>query len=177
MTKLIRICILTVKTMFCKPAVLALSTQMQMFGVPHLACPLSIFPLCLGIQSMMWDWKWLWKEAWLMFGKRQWVCLPLAAACPGCDPCFGPYSVQPCTTPVPKQCNTHSRASGNLGVQGISFPIRDSGLMLWLHFMPGWGTVCCLMRSKGSTSSWWAWYRQETTSTKGKKPYFGHAWR
>lgn len=59
------------------------------------------------------------------------------------------------------------------GVQWISFPI--SGLRLWLHFMAVWGTVCWLMRSKASTSSWWDWSWQETTSTKGKKPYFGHA--
>lgn len=63
------------------------------------------FSLWLGIYSMMWD---------LLFEKCQWFCLPLAAGClmcPGCDPCFGPCSVQlcTCTSPVPKQSGAHTQ--------------------------------------------------------------------
>lgn len=184
MTKLIRICILTVKTVFCKAAVLALSRQMQMFGVLYLACPLSIFPLCLGIQSMMWDWKWLWKEHdWCLESVSEFASLLLQDAwcAQGVILLLAPIQCSPasllCQSRLEPTLKSFRKFRDIEGVQGISFPIRDSGLMLWLHLMPGWGTVCCLMRSKGRTSSWSAWYWQEITPTKGKKPHFGHAWR
>lgn len=96
---------------------------------------------------------------------------------------LAPIQLSPAPAPVPCQSQVQPtlKSFGEFrdvgGAQWISLPLRDSGLVVWLPFMPAWGTVCCLMRSAASTSSWWGWYWQETTSTKGNKPCFGHAQR
>lgn len=131
------------------------------------------FPLVLGYKA--------WCEICCL--KSDFASLLLQAAWCAQDVILVLATIQLSRAPAPVPCQSQVQPTlksfGEFrdigGGQWISFSVRDSGLVVWMHFTPAWGTVCCLMRSGASTSSWWDWYWQETTSTKGNKLYFGHS--